>query len=235
MTFAPLQDLGYDPTAEGVFSDKQKIQYRFKVRGILYQTLRPLNEPTLDILSHATRVWEVVELDESNMMPLGEPKVLKDVWVYTGTKGEREIYDEIFTALGELDRKGAVPGNERPPPLVPGASLVEDAQRYFMTIVSDEVVVIDGQPDTARGPQVGYTEFIYSEGRAQAPSIPVPKIAHPHKERTHRRIIFKEVCQTMYQISNPAEFTLGLSQVVYGNTSFQLGFLLELISQALTI
>ncbi|KAF9020218.1 hypothetical protein BDZ89DRAFT_1138803 [Hymenopellis radicata] len=188
MTFASLEDLGYDPTVKRI------------------HTIGVIHEMNLDIVTRATRV-------------------LKDVWLYFDAKPESDIYNEIFAALRQLDEDGNVPESERPPPLQPGSSLEEDAKNYFLTIVSDSVVTINGRPDEAQEPPAGYSEFFYTEEEdkvAMRATVDGSKLkradgtAYPHKKRTHRRIVFEEVCHTLYEIFSYADFTKGLAQLVYG-------------------
>ncbi|KAF9032654.1 hypothetical protein BDZ89DRAFT_1063276 [Hymenopellis radicata] len=235
MTFASLEDLGYDPTVKRIHVSKEEIQYRFTVGDKVYQTTGVIHEMNLDIVTRATRVWEVVELGPGDV-PIGGSKVLKDVWLYFDAKPESDIYNEIFAALRQLDEAGSVPESERPPPLQPGSSLEEDAKHYFMTIVSDSIVMINGQPDEAQEPPAGYLEFFYTEEEekvAKEATIEgsqrgdvdgcTPKLkradgaAYPHKKRTHRRIVFEEVCRTLYKVLSYADFAKGLAQLVYGN------------------
>ncbi|KAF8869095.1 hypothetical protein CPB85DRAFT_1401682 [Mucidula mucida] len=235
MTFAPLEDLGYDPTVKRVrVGEELNIQYRFTIRDKVYQTTGVIYEMNLDIVTRATRVWEVVELD-SNFQPIGTHKVLKDVWLYFDATPESHIYNAIFAALRQLDEDGTVADSERPPPLQPGSSLEEDAKHYFMTIVSDSVVSINGQPDEAKEPPEGYVEFCYTEAEEKfameatiagtsrgevddyTPQLKrVDRAPYPHKKRTHRRIVFDEVCRTLYKVLSYADFTKGVAQLVYG-------------------
>ncbi|KAF9032716.1 hypothetical protein BDZ89DRAFT_1063357, partial [Hymenopellis radicata] len=219
MTFASLEDLGYDPTVKRIHvgEDPEEIQYCFTVGDKVYQTIGVIHEMNLDIVT-------LVELGPGNV-PIGGSKVLKDVWLYFDAKPESDIYNEIFAALRQLDEDGNVPESERPPPLQPGSSLEEDAKNYFLTIVSDSVVTINGRPDEAQEPPAGYSEFFYTEEEdkvAMRATVDGSKLkradgtAYPHKKRTHRRIVFEEVCHTLYEIFSYADFTKGLAQLVYG-------------------
>ncbi|KAF8867729.1 hypothetical protein CPB85DRAFT_1571877 [Mucidula mucida] len=214
MTFAPLEDLGYDPTVKRVrVGEDLNIQYRFTIGDKVYQTTGVIYEMNLDIVTRATR----------------------DVWLYFDATPESHIYNAIFAALRQLDEDGSVPETERPPPLQPGSSLEEDAKHYFMTIVSDSVVSINGQPDEAKEPPEGYVEFCYtvaeekfameatiagtSRGEVDdyTPQLKrVDRAPYPHKKRTHRRIVFDEVCRTLYKVLSYADFTKGVAQLVYG-------------------
>ncbi len=243
MTFAPLEDLGYDPTVKRIGVNEKDIQYRFTVGDKVYQTTGIIHDLNLDLVTRATRVWEVIELDSEDM-PIGTPKVLKDVWLYSDATPESDIYNAIFAALRQLDKDGSVAENERPPPLQPGSSLEEDAKNYFMTILSDSVVTINGQPDEAPEPPEDYVELFYTETEEKVAMEATvegthrgevdgctPKLkradraVYPHKKRIHRRIVFQEVCRTLYKVFSYADFTKGLAQLVYGNVSHFCPFL----------
>ncbi|KAF9010406.1 hypothetical protein BDZ89DRAFT_1078134 [Hymenopellis radicata] len=248
MMFSPLEKLGYDPTVVRVRDEDNGIQYQFTVGDTKYQTVRCIDEASaLDIVTRATRVWAVRELDADDQ-PFGEVKVLKDVWLYCNAKSEKDIQDEIFTALRELDEIG-VPEDQRPPTSSSGATMAEDAKQYFMTIEHDVPVQIDGQDDTTVAPPTDAVEFCYTplplkagakratvEGsrrrtgneaastagrKASAkpqPTVPSGKEppVYPHTQRTHRRIVFSEECQTLYAVDDYGHFALGLAQLVYG-------------------
>ncbi|KAF8867934.1 kinase-like domain-containing protein [Mucidula mucida] len=217
MTFAPLEDLGYDPTVKRIGVNEKDIQYRFTVGDKVYQTTGIIHDLNLDLVTRATRVWEVIELDSEDM-PIGTPKVLKDVWLYSDATPESDIYNAIFAALRQLDKDGS-----------------EDAKNYFMTILSDSVVTINGQPDEAPEPPEDYVELFYTETEEKVAMEATvegthrgevdgctPKLkranraVYPHKKRIHRRIVFEEVCRTLYKVFSYADFTKGLAQLVYG-------------------
>ncbi|KAF8903843.1 hypothetical protein CPB85DRAFT_1438180 [Mucidula mucida] len=239
MTFATLEGLGYDPTVTRLRDAKDDVQYRFTVGDKVYQTVRCIDESSaLDIITRATRVWAVQELDAYNQ-PLGKTEVLKDVWLYFDAKSEEDIQNEIFKALEDLDKIG-VSVDQRPPTSPPGVPMAEDAKQYFMTIVKDIAVQVNGQDDTTLAPPDGAVEQPRENGRGKgkakgkgkaAPATGVRKASakpqataplakdspvYPHTRRTHRRIVFAEECQTLYTMKNYGDFALGLAQLVYG-------------------
>ncbi|KAF8909122.1 hypothetical protein CPB85DRAFT_1562600 [Mucidula mucida] len=213
----PLEDLGYDPTVKRIGVNEKDIQYRFTVGDKVYQTTGIIHDLNLDLVTRATRVWEVIELDSEDM-PIGTPKVLKDVWLYSDATPESDIYNAIFAALRQLDKDGSVAENERPPPLQPGSSLEEDAKNYFMTILSDSVVTINGQPDEAPEPPADYVELFYTETEDKVAMEATVEGTHRgevdgNDSSTHR---VEEVCRTLYKVFSYADFTKGLAQLVYG-------------------
>ncbi|KAF8909078.1 hypothetical protein CPB85DRAFT_759526 [Mucidula mucida] len=250
MTFSSLEGLGYDPTVVRVRDDNKDVQYQFTVGDKKYQTVRCIDESSaLDIVTRATRVWAVRELD-ANDQPFGETKVLKDVWLYIDAKSEQTIQKEIFAALEELDKIGVSP-EERPPTSVAGATMADDAKQYFMTIVEDIAVQVNDQDDTTLAPPRNAVEFRYTPlptpppakfptvaggrhtkdnalgpvgtGGKKASGKPKPvapsaknPVVYPHTQRTHRRIVFAEECQSLYTVDDYGDFTLGLAQLVYG-------------------
>ncbi|KAF8885914.1 hypothetical protein CPB85DRAFT_1459671 [Mucidula mucida] len=169
MTFATLEGLGYDPTVTRLRDAKDDVQYRFTVGDKVYQTVRCIDESSaLDIITRATRVWAVQELDAYNQ-PLGKTEVLKDVWLYFDAKSEEDIQNEIFKALEDLDKIG-VSVDQRPPTSPPGVPMAEDAKQYFMTIVKDIAVQVNGQDDTTLAPPDGAVEYCYTPLPQNAPA-----------------------------------------------------------------
>ncbi len=235
MTFSPLERLGYDPTVVRVWDDNKDVHYQFTVGDKKYQTVRCIDETSaLNIVTRATRVWAVRELDAKDQ-PIGKTKVLKDVWLYIDARSEKDIYNEIFGALEKLDKSG-VPPDQRPPTRLPDATIVEDAKQYFITIKQDVPVWINGQVDTTAAIPDGAVEFCYTPLPLQVAvegghgytqdNVPAPPVAaakkspvYPHTQRKHRRIVFAEECQSLYTVDDYGDFTLGLAQLVYGTSS----------------
>ncbi|KAF9021621.1 hypothetical protein BDZ89DRAFT_1137866 [Hymenopellis radicata] len=153
MAFASLEDLGCVPTERiHISEDLEEIQYRFTAGVKVYQTIGVIHEMNLEIVTRATRVWEVVELGPADV-PIGGSKVLKDVWLYFDAKPESDMYNEFFHTEKRI------------------------------------------------------------RSRRGLPSMRADRAAYPHKKRMHRRIVFEEVCRTLYKASSYANFTKGLAQL----------------------
>ncbi|KAJ8080758.1 hypothetical protein PM082_017592 [Marasmius tenuissimus] len=126
--------LGCDPTVTrlvGTSKDGSRyVFYQYKIDG---RTFHTIGNPIYDLsayhlVSRATRVWEIVEVDGED----GTRLVLKDVWLHEDAKLEKEILHDVFSKLAELDndnkRKGAP------------TTYAEDAKPFFLTILEDWVV-----------------------------------------------------------------------------------------------
>ncbi len=80
MTFAKRAQLGYDPTVVRVCDRAGKIRYRFQVNGKFYLSGKAAidEESARDIVTRATRVWGVEEVDPDTNLPVnGDKLVLK--------------------------------------------------------------------------------------------------------------------------------------------------------------
>ncbi|KAF8912500.1 hypothetical protein CPB85DRAFT_590928 [Mucidula mucida] len=249
MTFADRIDLGYDPTVTRIRDANNKIQYQFEVDGKFYLTESFIAESAAnDIVTRATRVWSVREYDPIKGTFIGlNSVVLKDVWLFSDSEGEKTISDDIFSALKNLDDQLAAGkdyrelGMDVPP--APGSSLVEEARPYFMDIMQDVAVTFKRGDveycDVASAPETGYRPFTYApEKKAPAavfgkvpgslraglgnnelpPVVEEPKESpppiHDHPERTHRRIVFRDRCNTLYSLVDYADYALAMVQVI---------------------
>lgn len=230
--FAPTVALGFDPTIQRIRLENKKIAYLYKVGDSWYQTIgNPLAEETcLSIVTRATRVWQVrkvLAIDQEGERAL-DPNVcvLKDVWLFDDVKGERAIQDAIFANLRKIDEEAA-----------PGTSKVaEEARPYFMTILEDEAVQVNGQNDITPGPcqirdSIPFTKAAAKDARpatvegAQRESNPAwarhtqaIKTEQPlrHTPRIHRRTIFKERCDTIYDLHDFRDLVQMLQHVIHG-------------------
>ncbi|KAF8870936.1 hypothetical protein CPB85DRAFT_1423462 [Mucidula mucida] len=159
MTFATLEGLGYDPTVTRLRDAKDDVQYRFTVGDKVYQTVRCIDESSaLDIITRATRVWAVQELDAYNQ-PLGKTEVLKDVWLYFDAKSEEDISKRDFQSARGFGQNWRF-----------GVPMAEDAKQYFMTIVKDIAVQVNDQDDTTLAPPDGAVEYCYTPLPQNAPA-----------------------------------------------------------------
>ncbi|KAF8907492.1 hypothetical protein CPB85DRAFT_1254269 [Mucidula mucida] len=185
-----------------------------------------------DVVTRATRVWAARECDPITKQFLSEHEVaLKDFWPYTGAQGEKAIQDEIYSALRVLDKKiqAGVPLEEIGLNIHPDDSMTieEYAKPFFMEILADEVVHFTREgvvyDDSAPAPDPYDEEFSYAAFPKQAsalqgtvpgttrsrhvrgktpPKDAVPDRIHAHQGRTHRRIVFKDCCMTLYDVAN---------------------------------
>ncbi|KAF9034216.1 hypothetical protein BDZ89DRAFT_530956 [Hymenopellis radicata] len=250
MTFADPAQLGYDPTVVRVRDAHGDIRYRFKVNGKFYlsEVAAIDEESARDIVTRATRVWGVQEVDPITNLPInGDRLVLKDVWLFDDAQGEKDIQDDIFAQLKKLDEEIAerVEAGLSPPfkdlgvdryPSSP-QTLEDNAKKFFLTILEDEVVVIGRDQDVAPSPDPQCVPFYYTpvdrstsvrppvvrgalrsgaQGpppqQSQPPTVPVAA----HKARVHRRVIFRERCKRLDALFDYGDYTLAICQLLEG-------------------
>ncbi|KAL0066141.1 hypothetical protein AAF712_006765 [Marasmius tenuissimus] len=123
--FGSREQLGWDPTVTrlvGTSKDGSKyVFYQYKIDG---RTFHTIGNPICDLsayhlISRATRVWEVEEVDGEDRSRL----VLKDVWLYEDAKLEKEILQDLFSKLAELDKANKRKGTP--------TTYAEDAKPFF--------------------------------------------------------------------------------------------------------
>ncbi|EEB91322.1 hypothetical protein MPER_10334 [Moniliophthora perniciosa FA553] len=138
-SFASKTDLGYDPTVRRtvVKRGKNVVVYDYMVydkeKGceVWYRTVGNVisnyraNRP----LGRAIRVWAVQELDDEGV-PSDDVHVLRDYWITLSSLTEGQIQSQIFEGAAR------VRGND-------------NFKKYFMTILHDTIVEIDGQEDSS--------------------------------------------------------------------------------------
>ncbi|KAG6823975.1 hypothetical protein H0H93_002736, partial [Arthromyces matolae] len=135
--------------------------------------------------------------------------VLKDVWLYSDSKGEKAIQDDIFRRLGVADKKY-------------GSDHQSEARPYFVTILNDWKVAFEGTSDETPGlpshwsaasitrPGATFGPVASGSLRAVTPSHDsgqpsTPKtinVDHKHHPRQHYRTVYKEVCKSIYDIED---------------------------------
>ncbi|KAF8875550.1 hypothetical protein CPB85DRAFT_1345532 [Mucidula mucida] len=248
MTFANRVQLGYDPTVVRIRDGAGNIRYWFQVNGKFYLSeIAAIDEESArDIVTRATCVWGVEEVDPNTNLPInGEKLVLKDVWLFDDAKGEKAIQDDIFAQLRKLDVKVAERiaagqsyadlGVDRyyPPPQTSETK----ARSYFLTIMEDEVVLIGSEQDVAPAPGQPCVPFVYVDVDRSAtvlpPAVrgagrsgvdgPPPQQPQPptpqvavHKARVHRRVIFREHCKRLDALFDYGDYTLAICQLLEG-------------------
>ncbi|KAF8882556.1 hypothetical protein BD779DRAFT_1674902 [Infundibulicybe gibba] len=65
----------------------------FQTRGLIAEYR------SLCITGRMTRVWKAVELDQEQTSVVGEPVVLKDIWLEEAAQTEKQIQDKIFSDI----------------------------------------------------------------------------------------------------------------------------------------
>ncbi|KAI3616466.1 hypothetical protein WG66_011376 [Moniliophthora roreri] len=177
-SFASKTDLGYDPTVRRKLIGQGKtksVVYEYMVydeekgREVWYRTVDAVlsnyraNRP----LGRAIGVWKVRELDDKGE-PFGPTYVLKDYWITLDSMTEGQIQSNIFKVAGQV----------RPN---------QDFRKYFMTILHDTIVRIDGNEDTTElhlGAMVDLDSPEYSLKQVESKLPPRAHIVSTHSEST---------------------------------------------------
>ncbi|KAI6140067.1 hypothetical protein EDD17DRAFT_1499893 [Pisolithus thermaeus] len=210
LAFAEDHELGWDPTIQRV-GVGGKIQYNIAVRtdeekDLVYQTTRVISDYSADALSgRGTRVFEarLICLNGTSVKD-AKPVVLKDSWREGDRDREDIILNQIFADL--QNHKG--PEQE------------EEARKYFLTVLAAGNVMVDGNIDNTdrllresdlppdrssyRLPvdEVPKQKPIRS-GEGLTPTFPFVPCSAEHSKvphRTHSRLVFREVCQPLYEL-----------------------------------
>lgn len=227
--------LGHDPTVERIRQDDNTIQYKYLIGNSFYQTTRVLDKSrSLDIVTRATRVWAVRRVGEDGLLE-GDELALKVAWLFSDARPVQAIQTELISNLTAVDTRIRNGEHVDGPPV--NVSLEEDAKKYFMTILSDDAVIVDGHEDVAAMPRkhrpfhfasktaeaLAKPTTVTGSLRSQPEDMPLPptKLKTPnreihHKDRTHRRILFKECCETLYDITKYSEMVYALMQLIEG-------------------
>ena len=225
--------MGFDPTVQRVrVTDGNNVwySYRYRVKDQesgkveVFQTIGdPISESAAyRISSRATRAWEVKKMvlddngdpscdEEGNPMLEEDSLVVKDKWLYVGSLLERDIQNKIFDALGD-DAK--------------------DARQYFLTIHSEEIIQIGGEnacddvtpvcvskiPADWTIPQdtqaVIPQKIQLCQERASQSTLAAPR--PPYTARMHVRTVFRECCQTVFELTDFRSLLLCLLGCVRG-------------------
>ena len=143
-----------------------------------------------------TRVFEAVELDKDGT-PNDLPVVLKDIWIDSDRMREGDILSLLHEAAGAQDDDKLL------------------FENYFLTAICHGDV-LDGNDipdDTAKALMRGLVipSDLKSQFTLQWTSI-FPKYAH----KTHYRIVFKEVCETINSLRSLPDVMAVLDETVSG-------------------
>ncbi|PPQ89009.1 hypothetical protein CVT25_005108 [Psilocybe cyanescens] len=229
--FATDEELGYDPM---VTREKDGC-YTFKIPDPMitdqcqcFRTVDTLSEyRSNNITGRMARVYKVTKLDDKGEA-IGEPLVLKDVWLDQSALTEREIQNAIFNdiekfwqAPTEIEQMRTLQEDHK--------QLVKDKgyRQYFLAIVLDHsgttttdypagAVIKKGllqEPDLKKHtPKSGTgTNAMFSDSRSRNEGThPVNKVEVPVAPRTfevkkHYRVVFQEVCRTVGKLGTLGE------------------------------
>ncbi|KAH9476609.1 hypothetical protein JR316_0010522 [Psilocybe cubensis] len=239
--FATEEELGYD----SMVKLKPDRNYTFKIPSLpgsdkfrFFRTVEGLSlYHSNGITGRMTRVYKVVEVRESGEA-FGDPLVLKDVWLDSSAKTEKEIQNAIFTDIEQfwdspdepLELKSFKEAHKK---------LVRDGsyKQYFLQIVLDysgqktKVRVeigtevrgfFDAEQDLALDAPVTGTKSQESQSLndqtfvnthrivSQPPALP----AIPSEQKRQYRILFKEICRPSGRLETLGEVVNVLSQTL---------------------
>jgi hypothetical protein len=176
---------------------------------VTYRTIGPplAYETSYWLLSRACRVWKVKRVVDGKLV--GPPHVIKDYHPWKASLGERLIQENILRSL-----KRSHPDQ------------VDALRSHFVKILSDDVV---SMPDGIKGSEYGCTPPLpdgfqeitwidVEEATSVSPyasacagvrdthgghtSVKTRTGAFNLNTRAHRRVVFEELCQTMYEVTN---------------------------------
>lgn len=190
---APYQ-LGWDPSVNAVETESG-LQYDYIMQNpddskSTFRTLELLSSGRrAAVFGGGTRVWKVVQVIDT--IPVGEPMVLKDVWIYSELEREGSTLEKIR----QSDRS---------------SEFQESMSANFLTVVC--------HGDVSIHPRKGFSyhdRTLHHVGNAEAyllgnplpdssidispspPSIPFSDDNPLSGCRAHYRIVFKEVCRPL--------------------------------------
>jgi hypothetical protein len=167
-----------------------------------YVTIKPICDYRADsVEGRATRVWEVRLKDGSQ-----ETFALKDVWMFSDDQTEGDILRSVLSKVKEVDH------------------------RYFLSIEANGHVIVDGQPDRThtlimrQAPTVCGELLPWPQPKHSNRTTPTMtgssrncSVGHPpdlrgsdqtrpkrrgFSDRTHYRIVFREVCESLHDVTN---------------------------------
>ena len=219
LTFAPVQELGWDPTIRPlVRSDGERI-YRIDVGSQTFETNDVLTEDGAEeLVGHATRVWRVTRPGSD------EHLVLKDVWVEDGCSLEHAIYEEI---LRDVEDKY-------------GPDVRKEVASHLLTPVAYCLISVGEKEDHTTGTMMrGFSPSFRqifkvdvrglstgnsnesdplrcTKGKVMKTALPWYNPLRRIIGRRHYRIVFKEVARTLQMVSDFADVFTVLSDCAKG-------------------
>lgn len=219
MTATPAR-LGFDDTIKRVVNDDGTVHFEMMVKQRWFRTVGPpiSEEAAYAIVGRATRVWKVREIVDGKLKD--EEWVLKDCWIFHDAATEKAIQDGIFAELSEDER--------------------EEARKYFLTYEEDDVIehkdeleltpVADGEDQSFTNPirahrntqASGSSSRQASRDAAASTSRPVPPapVKLNHTKRKNSREVKREVCLSVYELSDFKSLCLCLFGIVMGKPCF---------------
>ena len=209
--FAEERFLGFDTTIQPVTGDRRRFDitvhpHNDKENSRTFRTIRVISSYGAEpIRGRGTRVFEAVELDR-NGEPNGPHVVLKDMWIDSDCMREGIILTSLYEAAEDEDKR-----------------LVE---RHFLTTIchGDVWTVVDIVDDTANALMRGFSIASGHDSHFEWQWTPYPyssclQSSHScrrYADKTHYRIVFKEICVTIERMPSIPDVMAILDQTVTG-------------------
>jgi hypothetical protein len=227
--FGTLAQLGYDTSIRPVLArdspDNEPLYWEFDVEGLTYRTVEPPTyEAASHLLSRGCRVWLVRQVLQDQLV--GDILVLKDFYPYLGVLEERQIQDNILKELNSTDAKklrkhfltikhevciitaDGISGSEiGATPLVPDNFVRREWTPMSETPTAPGMLSKHSQPGTASRDSM----HIYKN-----PNVPARREHKNLDRRVHRRVVFTEQGQTVYDVPNFYDLLRCLRDIVIG-------------------
>ncbi|KAG7094704.1 hypothetical protein E1B28_005523 [Marasmius oreades] len=224
--FGSRGQLDWDPTVtrlSKMVNGSDIVVYEYKIGCRRFHTAgNPISERSAyHLVSRATRVWKVQEVTHAG--PSDSTYVLTDVWPYKDAKLEREILDDIFEKLANVDEENTKNGTP--------TTHAKDAKPFFLTILEDVPVTnTEGENDVTVFPP-NYQRVQWTDGRQLDASrrdssldgirssdlfVPDPYKLRSRRfqGRKHVRRLVKEVCESVYELSDMLQFVKCMGDVL---------------------
>ncbi|KAJ3558271.1 hypothetical protein NM688_g1022 [Phlebia brevispora] len=205
MAYAHPEEIGLDPTV-ALLEDGERYDITVFSHGNspkTYRTIDLLSSAGLDVLNgRGTRVWRAVELEAGE--EVGEHVALKDTWADPGRQTEGDIFESIRIA--------------------------ERQEEYQADIESRFPIVLCHGDVRSRGDRnaLDCTSWFTMDGVRGVNRLTTSRreLRKEHKEhadvldgliperRVHYRIVFKDVCKSLYQETSLSSIFHALAQII---------------------
>ncbi|KAI0916700.1 hypothetical protein AcV5_003114 [Taiwanofungus camphoratus] len=231
--YAEMHELGWDPTMRLVKDSKRTVQYdgngapRYDItvrvsdtKHVVYRTVKVLSDIGANAMQgRGTRVWEARQI--VNGEERGDSVALKDSWI----DSDRDREGTVFQALRDSNTT---------------KKFQKRLDRHFLTVLCHGDVYVHGEQDHTRDLMTQGVEI--PSGCAKLQNSPLPgtsvkrqvhtksrhgtgdhRTAEEHDDqdlmipptpKAHYRIVFKEVCKPLFEITSLALIFKVLSQTV---------------------
>ncbi|KAI6111315.1 hypothetical protein F5141DRAFT_776336 [Pisolithus sp. B1] len=200
LAFANVHELGWDPTIRSVCVGGET-QYDITVctdegKNLVYQTTKVISAFSAKALrGNGTRVFEArLKSQDGKLVKDAELVVLKDTWRDCDLDREDKILEQIFADLRAKQ----------------GINQEAEARKYFLTVLAAGNVMVDGKIDGTDSLlcmtdlPADCTSYPLKPTRTgdlpSLPPLPSPAKRSTVLHRTHSRLVFKEVCQPIYEV-----------------------------------